>query len=79
MPHVAEAIAWVTRHHGLEEMEEGSLLRPEEPLAPGLSWIALGYVSSSPRDFSLIQPNSILKFNNPLSYLHPQPKTRGTQ
>lgn len=51
MPHVAEAIAWVTRHHGLKEMEEGSLLRPEEPLAPGLSWIALGYVSSARETF----------------------------
>lgn len=28
MPHVPEPIAWVTRHHGLVEMEEGGLLRP---------------------------------------------------
>lgn len=27
MPHVPEPIAWVTRHHGLAEMEEGGLLR----------------------------------------------------
>lgn len=28
MPHVPEPIAWITRHHGLVETEEGGLLRP---------------------------------------------------
>lgn len=31
VPHVPKPIAWVTRHHGLVDMEGGGLLSPEGP------------------------------------------------